>query len=112
MSDVRQHVERGLLKFGYRLAEAVIHTRLRHSLNEIYRRACSWGEYNVILYKRYRNHGMPRLARKAGLSAWRHILRSLPTYWRMDFNRAQFIWSLAWRIGRLKGSLKHRAFAL
>ncbi len=93
--------------------EAVIHTRMRHSLRGIYRQACSWGEYNVILYKRYRNHGMPRLSRRAGLAAWLHIFRTLPTYRRMDLaGRAQFIWSLAWRIGRVKGSLKHRVFAL
>lgn len=93
--------------------EAVIHTRLRHSLKGIYRQACSWGEYNVILYKRYRPFGMPKLSLRTGLSAWLQILRTLPKYWSMDMvNRAQFTWSLAWRIGRLKGSLKHRVVAL
>ena len=92
---------------------AVIHIRLRHTLKGIYVQACSWGEYNVILYKRYRPHGMPRLSRRAGLAAWRQILRVLPRYRRMDLSsRAQFVWSLAWRIGRLKGSLKHWVFAL
>lgn len=93
--------------------EAVIHIRLRHSLKGIYRQASSWGEYNVILYKRYRPFGMPKLSPREGLAAWRQLLRTLPRYWRMDMmNRAQFVWSLAWRIGRLKGSVKHRVVAL
>jgi len=92
---------------------AVIHTRLRHSLKGIYRQACCWGEYNVILYKRYRPFGMPKLSPKTGIAAWLRLLRTLPAYWRMDLGgRAQFIWGLAWRIGRLKGSVKQRVFAL
>ncbi len=93
--------------------EAVIHTRLRHTLKGIFRQARSWGEYNVILYKRYRRQGMPKISPKAGFSAWLDILRALPRYRHMDLgNRAQFVWTLAWRIGRLEGSLKHRVFAL
>jgi glycosyltransferase involved in cell wall biosynthesis len=93
--------------------EAIMHIRLRHSLKAVYRQACAWGEYNVILYKRYRPFGMPKLSPKAGLAAWWQILRTSPRYWRMDMvNRSQFVWSVAWRIGRLKGSLKHWIFAL
>lgn len=93
--------------------EAIIHIRLRETLKGNYRQGRCWGEDNVTLYKRYRPYGMPKLSPKAGLAAWLHILRSLPTYRRMDFaGRAQFIWSLAWRIGRVRGSLKHRVFAL
>ena len=95
------------------IPEAIIHIRLREGLKAIYRQARCWGEDNVALYKRYRPYGMPKLSRRAGLVAWRHILRTLPKYRRMDFgNRAQFIWGLAWRIGRLKASIKHRVFAL
>jgi glycosyltransferase involved in cell wall biosynthesis len=93
--------------------EAVIHTRLRHSLKGIYKQACSWGEYNVILYKRYLPHGMPKISPRMALGAWQQLLRTLPRYRRMDMtNRAQFVWSFAWRVGRLKGSLKHGIFAL
>jgi glycosyltransferase involved in cell wall biosynthesis len=93
--------------------EAMIHIRLRDTLKGIYRQARSWGEYNVALYKRYRPYGMPKLSRRAGLAAWIQILRLSRRYRRMDpGNRAQFIWALAWRTGRLKGSLKHRVFAL
>src|SRR5262249_43321234 len=92
---------------------AVIHIRLRHNPKEIYRQACAWGEYNVILYKRYLPFGMPKLSPKTGIAAWLTLLRTLPAYFRMDLGgRAQFIWRLAWRIGRLKGSVKQRVFAL
>jgi glycosyltransferase involved in cell wall biosynthesis len=93
--------------------EAIMHIRLRDTLKGTYRQARCWGEDNVALYKRYRPRGMPKLSRKAGLKAWLQILRTLPTYRRMDLaGRAQFIWGLAWRIGRLKASIKHRVFAL
>jgi glycosyltransferase involved in cell wall biosynthesis len=93
--------------------EALIHIRLRNTLKAIYRQALRWGEYNVVLYKRYRRCGMPKIPRRAGVAAWINIFRLLPKYQYMDpTNRAQFIWQLAWRIGRLKGSLKQRVFAL
>jgi GT2 family glycosyltransferase len=93
--------------------DAIIHIRLRHTLKEIYRQAHSWGEYNVALYKRYRPYGMPKLSRRAGPAAWMEILRRSSKYRQMDRgDRAQFVWALAWRIGRLKGSLKHWVFAL
>jgi glycosyltransferase involved in cell wall biosynthesis len=93
--------------------QAVIHIRLRDTLKGTYRQARCWGEDNVALYKRYRPYGMPKLSRRAGLAAWRHIMRTLPKYRRMDLgSRVQFIWGLAWRIGRLKASIRHRVFAL
>jgi glycosyltransferase involved in cell wall biosynthesis len=93
--------------------DAVIHTRLRHTLKGIYGQARSWGEYNVILYKRYQAYGMPKLSRKAGIKAWLQLLRDLPGYRTMDLNRrAQFVWMLAWRVGRLRGSVKNGVFAL
>jgi len=93
--------------------EAVIHIRLRHTLKGIFRQAYSWGEYNVNVYKRYRAHGMPKLSCRGGVAAWIRILRLSRGYRRMDPQaRAQFVWELAWRTGRVKGSLKHRVFAL
>lgn len=92
---------------------AVIHIRLKDKLQAIYRQARKWGEYNVILYKKYRPYGMPKLSPAAGLAAWMTLLRTLPKYRAMDLGRrAEFVWALAWRIGRLEGSLKQRVFAL
>jgi hypothetical protein len=93
--------------------EAVIHIRLRDTLSGISRQARCWGEDNVALYKRYRPHGMPKLSPADGLRAWVRLLRQLRFYADMDFTRrAQFMWEFAWRVGRLKGSLKQRVFAL
>lgn len=93
--------------------EAVIHIRLRHDFKGIYRQGRCWGEDNVALYKRYRARGMPKLSRRAGLAAWVELLRLSRGYRRMDPSmQAQFLWGLAWRWGRLRGSIKNRVFAL
>jgi glycosyltransferase involved in cell wall biosynthesis len=95
------------------IPEAVVHVRLRHSLRAIYRQARSWGVYNVIIYQRYLAHGMPRLSPKAGLRAWWKLVEKLIQYPGMDqTSKAEFIWHLAWRIGRLEASVKNWVFAL
>lgn len=95
------------------IPDAIIHVRLRHHLKPIFRQACSWGEYNVVLYKRYRTRGMPTLSPRAGVAAWMQILRSSRRYRSMrPGERAQYVWALAWRWGRLKSSLKNKVFAL
>jgi len=82
-------------------------------LKGIYRQARSWGAYNVIIYKKYLPYGMPRLSAKSGLQAWGRLLRRLVRFPQMDqAKRADFVWHLAWRIGRLEASLKHRVLAL
>ena len=90
---------------------AVLHVRYRDSLRGIYRQARNYGEYNVILYKRYQPLGMPRLSRGAGLIAWWRLLQRLPQL-RHKEDVARWMWHLGWRTGRLAGSLKQRVFAL
>ena len=47
---------------------AVIHVRFRPTTRRIYQQARTWGEGNVVLYKKYRPLGMPKLARRDGLA--------------------------------------------
>ena len=91
--------------------EAVIHIRFRPSLSAIYRQAKGYGYYNVILYKRYRQLGMPRLSRKRGLRAWWRLLTTLPTI-RTKAQYARWLRELGWRVGRLQSSIKNHIFAL
>jgi glycosyltransferase involved in cell wall biosynthesis len=92
---------------------AVIHIRLKQDLTGIFRQARKWGEYNVILYKRYRRYGMPKLSRTAWMKVWLRIARRLLGYRSMNLGqRAEFVWELAWRVGRLEGSVKNRVLAL
>ena len=90
--------------------EAVVHYRFRESLRETYSQAYLWGKYNVLLYKKYRPLGMPALTWRDGLLGWTALLRQLP---RAVLRRRYARWMrrLAWRAGRLNGSITYRVVA-
>lgn len=91
--------------------DAVVHYRLRETLSDTWRQAFKYGEYNVKLYQLYRSKGMGKLTVWQGLRSWYYLLRQLPRLLRVD-KRAKVVWSTAWRLGRLYGSLRYRVFAL
>jgi glycosyltransferase involved in cell wall biosynthesis len=91
--------------------DAVLYVRYRSTLRGLYRQARGYGMGNVLLYKRYRPLGMPPLARKDGVAAWRKLLWTLPRI-RGKAAFARWTWDFAWRVGRLEGSIKYRVFAL
>ncbi len=90
--------------------EAVLHVRYRHSLQGIYRQARGYAEYNVILYKRYRQQGMPEADWRRGMRAWWPTLRKLLKV-RSKAALAKWLWQFGWRMGRLQASVKHRVLA-
>jgi glycosyltransferase involved in cell wall biosynthesis len=91
--------------------DALVHVRYRDTLCGIYRQARTYAEYNVLLYKRYRPLGMPRLSWKASVPAWANLLRRLSRIRRKQ-DLGQWVWQFGWRVGRLHGSMKYRIFAL
>jgi len=95
--------------------DAVIHIRFRDSIKGIYQQALGYGEYNVKIYRRYRSLGMPKLSCKQGILIWKSFIksfiRSIPGI-RDKGNVAYWAWQVGYRMGRLKGSIKCRVFAL
>jgi GT2 family glycosyltransferase len=91
--------------------DAVVHYQLRSDLRQTFRQALRYGEYNVLLYKRYRCHGMPRIPLSKQLIGWLRLLKKIPGTGNEE-RRARFVRDLGWRLGRLKGSLKYRVIAL
>jgi GT2 family glycosyltransferase len=99
---------------GYKLQfvpDAVLYVRFRESLLGLYRQARNYGEYNVALYQRYRPLGMPPLPKSAGLRAWVRILYQL-IWLRNRVDVARWLWDFGWRVGRIRGSLRYRVWAL
>lgn len=90
--------------------EAVVHVRYRDTWRGIYGQARSYGAYNVLLYKRYRDRGMPAIDWRRGLAGWIDVLKGSVNLVRPG---ARLPWArrLGWRVGRLEGCLKHRVFA-
>jgi glycosyltransferase involved in cell wall biosynthesis len=91
--------------------DAVVHVRLRSTLGAMCRQARLWGEYNVVLYKKYRPLGMPPLPRIQGVRNLIGTLRRFPHLIRRR-TRAEWLWEANWMTGRVVGSLKHRVWAL
>jgi len=91
--------------------QAILHVRYRDTPYSIFKQARNYGEYNVLLYKKYRQQGMPKLSWKKGVRAWLDLLLSLPEI-RHNEERAQLLWGIGWRLGRLYGCLKYRVLAL
>lgn len=91
--------------------EAVMHVRFRSTLRGMVRQAKGYGAENVLLYKRYRNEGMPRLAWKRGLREWVKLFVQLFRI-RNKVALARWLWRWNWRVGRLQSSIEQRIFAL
>ena len=91
--------------------DAVMHIRLRDDLHGVFKQAMSYGEYNVFLYKRYRNLGMAKLSLKTGIKIWIALLRRVKELYNVREN-PRLVWQWGWCLGRLYGSLYHRVMAL
>jgi glycosyltransferase involved in cell wall biosynthesis len=91
------------------IPDAVVHVRNRETLKGSFRQARLWAEYQVLLYKRYRQVTGLRLERPWAtyLRRWKGLFWRLPQLRRKE-GRAAWFRSLGWQIGRLQGSLKHR----
>lgn len=89
---------------------ALVHIRHRADASGMYRQARNWGEFNVLLLKRYREHGMPAPAWTTGLKLWWRLAMRVPGLTKRA-NRDRFLWALGYRMGQLRGSIKHRYFA-
>jgi len=91
--------------------DALIHYRYRNTLKGMFKQSKSYGEYNVRLYKKYKELGMSELTLKRGLIEWRKLFRR----WRQLLkHETRVIWvmSFGWRVGRLLGCIKYRVVAL
>jgi GT2 family glycosyltransferase len=91
--------------------EAVLHVRLRDTLDGLFKQAMVYGEYNVKLYAKYHRIDMPKLSWRKGARAWKRIMKGLPRLRHPEL-RPQVLRGLGWRLGRLKGCIKYRTTAL
>jgi len=91
---------------------AVMHIRFRDTYSGIYHQARNYAEYNVLLSKRYRFLDTNWSSRKLLICKqyawkWIRLVRLLPRTV-TSAERARWVWSLGWQVGRLKSSIKHR----
>ncbi len=91
--------------------EAVVRIRFRDTLAGLYRQSLSFGEHNVRIYTMYRGRGMPHLGPWPGILKWVKLLLRAPQLLTRS-GRAAWIGQLGWRLGRLRGCLRHRVPAI
>lgn len=91
--------------------DAVMLVRFRQSVRDIFRQQQKWGEYNVRLYKRYSSQGMPPIPRLSGLKRTIRQSGSLHMALRRQ-TRSKYVYWMGWNMGRLKGCVKYRVWAL
>lgn len=91
--------------------EAVMHIRFRTSLAQAYRQAKNYAQFNVLLFKRYRNYG--RAVSSLGiwrgyLHSWESLIGRIPE-WATESGRFRWVWGYGTLIGRLRGSLRYHS---
>lgn len=95
------------------IPEAVVHVRLRDTLMGNYRQAFGWGEYRVLLYKKYMHLGMPKRPLKQGIVSLMGLvlafIKGVPKIrGKGDFVR--WSWAFGEELGWLKGRIKYGTF--
>jgi glycosyltransferase involved in cell wall biosynthesis len=89
------------------LPDAVVHYRFKDSHQALFNQARHWGQYNVLMYKRYRQS--MRLANpwKRHLSLWRSLIRRSPCLLAKE-QRPVWMKTLGTQVGILQGTIKYR----
>ncbi len=89
--------------------EAVYQYRYRDSLAGLFHQARNWGRDNVLLYTRFRRHGMPGRNFRQGLLDWYRTGRGLATA-RGRSSLAPAVVRAGFCAGRLGGSIRYRVW--
>jgi glycosyltransferase involved in cell wall biosynthesis len=91
------------------VSEAVVHIRCRDTLTGLYRQACHWGEYTILLYKMSDHTSAHRLWRwKKFVWQWKGVLGSIPQIRLGRSAQARWVYRFGWHFGILVGVIKHR----
>lgn len=93
------------------VGDAVIKIRFRTNFRKTYLQARNWAEYNILLAKRYRHHGLPPAHRWRRLyNDGKTILQKLSHWPRLtEKERYRTMWLLGWELGKIKGMVKYFA---
>ena len=93
------------------VADAVYRYRYRDSVAGLFRQSRRWGRSNVLLYRRFRESGMPRRQfRRSIAEVVSAVLAAVATRRRDDGARAAV--ALGYFVGRLGGSIRYRTIYL
>jgi GT2 family glycosyltransferase len=87
--------------------DAVVHYRVKERHQALFNQARHWGQYNVLIYKRYRANMRLGKPWRRHLSVWYSLVRGTPALFRPD-QRYAWTKTLGTQVGVLQGSLRYR----
>ena len=73
-----------------------------------FKKSFSIGQSDPYLYRRFREHGMPRARLRDTVSMWWWLLRTSPLLLRDESHRSHWGYHAGRRCGRVVGSIRHR----
>ncbi len=91
--------------------EAVVRYRYRADLRGTWTQELAYGEYEVLLYARHRQHGVPSRRLRSSVRGWLRVLGALVLVGNQA-GRARLVTVTGGALGRLRGSVKHRVLYL
>ena len=88
------------------LPHAVVHYRHRDTMKGLFIQAYRDGQAQVLLYKKYRDQGMPWESWWHGVKSWVWMIRRLPEL-RTRLGRGRWLVDAGFSLGRLRGSIRY-----
>lgn len=88
------------------LPHAVVHYRYRDSLKRMFKQAFLDGQAQVMLYIKYREHGMSWESWRSGVKSWMWMIIRLSQL-RTRAEWGKWLVDTGFMLGRLRGSIKH-----
>lgn len=93
------------------ITDAVMHMRYRCNMWETFKQSKNWASYNVLLYKKYLNKGMPEYTHKQSLVILYRFLKKLYYLFSPKY-RQSYIWKAGKIFGSILGSFKYHIFII
>lgn len=93
------------------VSDAVMHMRYRSTMWKTLKQSVSWATYNVKLYKKYKNKGMPDYSCKQSLVTLYRFFKKLPQLFSEKYKQ-RYIWKTGMILGSILGSFKYRIFVI
>ncbi len=87
--------------------DAVVHYRHRRTLRALAGQSYQYGKGSVVLYRRFRAHGLRREPVRVVLGSWRAIATRVPDLWADRGRQGAYVQMAATRAGRLVSSVQH-----
>lgn len=99
------------LRFAF-APRAVVHYRYRSGLRPLLRQYLAYGTIGPRLYRDFGRHGMPASPPRSALGPWLRLLGKLPIVLLSRQLRGDVLRRIAFRVGRIRGSLHARVVYL